>query len=186
MGQLAPIWFRGLLNYPAVGMRIWTFVTLILGLTLPLQGCDLLDRYATQNGAKQQDGSGTVVAPQNRDTVPVARPEPMAALQSISRPGVKPTPEDATLDPKSLLGKDEYETRDILGPPSVVRAAASATIWHYQAGNCSLDLFFYMDLGTRSLKTLDYEFKNLPPAADKPTNSACAEHIRKTNRVERN
>lgn len=167
-------------------MRTWLSVAFIIIVTFPLQGCDLLDRYAAQNGTGPLDGSGSDVTPQIRDTAPIARPAPLAALQSISRPGVKPTLESSPLDPKALLGKNEYETRDILGPPSVIRAAASATIWRYQTDDCSLDLFFYMDLGTRSLKTLDYEFKTLPSATENPSNSACVAHIRKMNSVGRN
>lgn len=99
------------------------------------------------------------------------------------RPGVKPPSPPRRIDPKSLVGKNQSDVRDLLGPPTTTQNAAPATIWRYTAQNCSLDVFFYMDLGTNTLRALTYDSKLTETVTNDEVTSQCLGTIQSTNRV---
>jgi len=112
-----------------------------------------------------------------------APPAQTASIVPNLRPGVKPSPTPKRIDPKSLVGKNQGDIRDLLGVPTTVQNAAPATIWRYTAQACSLDIFFYMDLGTNTLRALTYDTKLAENAANDDATSRCLGIIQTSNRV---
>lgn len=108
---------------------------------------------------------------------------PHASTTPDVRPGVKPPLPPRRIDPKSLVGKNQGDVRDILGPPTTTQNAAPATIWRYTAQACSLDVFFYMDLGTNTLRALTYDAKPTEAGTNDEATSQCLGGIQSTNRV---
>jgi hypothetical protein len=128
--------------------------------------------------------------PQRTESVPasVERPAqtngtPNSTSTSGVRPGVKPPSPPRKIDPKSLVGKNQSDVRDILGPPTTTQNAAPATIWRYTAQTCSFDVFFYMDLGTNTLRALTYDTKLTEAGTNDEATSRCLGAIQSTNRV---
>lgn len=91
-------------------------------------------------------------------------------------------PETAALstsfDPKQLIGLDTAAAQELLGAPDEVREGNPATVWHYKAHDCTLDVYFYADLGTRALRALAYDVTTAQPTADERSVKACAGRIR--------
>lgn len=85
-----------------------------------------------------------------------------------------PTP----FDPKRLIGLDTAATQDLLGTPDEVRQGNPATVWHYKARDCALDVYFYADLGAQALRALAYDVTTAQPIADERSVKACAGRIR--------
>lgn len=91
---------------------------------------------------------------------PRKKPVPKKSAQTAEK-----TPGPASLPPggdgpdsKTLVGKNEAELRDLLGPPKHVRNEPPAMVWSYQARECSLDVFLYYDVGRRRFRSLAYRF----------------------------
>jgi hypothetical protein len=109
-----------------------------------------------------------------------------AAVEPPARPGVKPArPAVPSVDPKVLIGKNQTEAEAVLGPPSVVQNAPPATIWQYRVNGCTLDLFFYMDMGSNSLKALAYDAKLAEAVANEDAIAQCVGLVQVTNRAGR-
>lgn len=85
-----------------------------------------------------------------------------------------PTP----FDPKRLIGLDTAATQDLFGAPDEVREGTPATVWHYKARGCTLDIYFYADLGAQALRALAYDVTTAQPTADERSVKACAGQIR--------
>jgi hypothetical protein len=96
---------------------------------------------------------------------------------------VKPAPIVASIDPHTIIGKSQGEAEAMLGQPSAIRNSPPATIWQYRTDTCVLDVFFYMDMGTNSLRALDYDAR-LPdaPATDEAA-GRCMGLVQVTNRA---
>ena len=119
---------------------------------------------------------------------PVDHPEPTSAVQTASidpdlRPGVKPQLSSRRVDPRTLIGKNQGDVRDMLGAPADIKNAAPATIWRYSAQNCALEVFFYMDLGTNTLRALTYDAKVAEVAANDDVAAQCVGTIQSINRI---
>jgi len=82
----------------------------------------------------------------------------VAAKGEVAAPkGRAPVVSTARVDPQTLVGLTESEVRLRLGDPSSVREVAPSRVWRYTAGPCSLDLFFYFDLGSSKFRALFYK-----------------------------
>lgn len=100
------------------------------------------------------------------------------------RPGQKPRTPQRRIDAKSsLIGKSQGDVRTLLGLPSTTENASPATIWRYTTQTCSLEVLFYIDLGTNTLRALDYNAKVADAAANDDATSQCLSAIQSTNRV---
>lgn len=90
-----------------------------------------------------------------RMTEPARKPGAPARSRSATLPEAPPRP-TTPLDPDRLVGLDQEQTVEILGPPTVTGSEDPATVWTYTAGNCSLDLMFYLDLKSQRFHALAY------------------------------
>lgn len=97
---------------------------------------------------------------------PTPPPPPPAATarsnQVAALPVPVPPPKDRVtqpIEPETLVGLSQEETRRLFGNPSAMRDEPPAVIWTYGSSGCGLDIFFYLDLGTQTFKALTYDLK---------------------------
>lgn len=113
--------------------------------------------------------------PAARKPSPAPQPGP-AAVQSSAAP---PQPGPATAPPGAamagtlaavtplasppptgeLVGLDQEQASRLFGRAAEKIERPPATVWRYEAPNCQLDLFFYLDLRSGRMRTLHYAFK---------------------------
>jgi hypothetical protein len=58
-------------------------------------------------------------------------------------------------DRRAVIGHSEDETETLLGKPAQVTEQASAKVWHYQSGDCAVDVTFYFDVSRGKFFALD-------------------------------
>ena len=63
--------------------------------------------------------------------------------------------------PDTLVGLDQLQTRRLLGTPAATEEAPPAKVWHYAKGDCSLKVFFFMDMtSSQDFRALSYDLKS--------------------------
>jgi hypothetical protein len=140
--------------------------TLIGGLLL-LSGCDV-----AQSARNDLNRLTTASHPPPTQTASRAAPAP-ATTSAAKASSVNAPPATTKADPKAdppgeaasqssvnLIGKNEDELRDLLGPPTTVEERAPGKTWRYREGQCTLDVQLYPDVQTRQFGTLAYEVKS--------------------------
>ncbi|PWC33416.1 hypothetical protein [Azospirillum sp. TSO35-2] len=97
-------------------------------------------------------------------------PLPAVAMAPADPAGaVQPTPiATSSADPDTLVGLDEVQTLHLLGSPVAREEAPPAKIWRYAKGDCTLKVFFFMDMtSSQDFRALSYDMKssqNVPDA----------------------
>lgn len=106
-----------------------------------------------------------------RPPLPVPPPteRPPAEQSSIEPP--PPTEQPPPIAPERLVGLTEDQTRALIGSPAAVRDEPPAKVWTYGSAGCGLDVFFYLDLASKTFKALTYEVT--PKGAHGLQGSAC-------------
>jgi hypothetical protein len=116
-------------------------------------------------------------APRPRPPARVARlPTPAEPPQAQPQPPTQPKPEpepaapgDARLEPDptllwlpefKLVGMSRGETATLLGAPTEERDAAPAKIWKFMAGECVIDVYFYLDVARNDFYALHYNVQD--------------------------
>lgn len=88
----------------------------------------------------------------------------VASLPGSSPSGDAPGGKAAPPAPPSLdtlVGLDQDQTRRLLGTPSATEEAPPAKVWHYDKGDCSLKVFFFMDMtSSQDFRALSYDMKS--------------------------
>ncbi len=69
----------------------------------------------------------------------------------------------------SLTGLGNDQVTALLGPPSAENEKPPAKVWRYQAAGCTLDLYFYLDVGSNRFQVLQVRSDAMP------TSTAAAE-----------
>lgn len=88
----------------------------------------------------------------------------------------------ASIDPQSLVGLDEEQIRNVLGDPDIITEHAPSRVWAYAADACSLDLFFYLDLGTDKFRALTYTVRTFDGRRFDQDVELCLGRIQRENR----
>jgi hypothetical protein len=118
---------------------------------LLLAACEALPAFdqPVKGGAEEprKDAPRTASLPPEAPSAPVPQ----------SRPAER-------IDPKRLVGLTREQVTALIGPPRDVSDSPPATVWTYRAEGCSLEVMFYMDLGTRTFRALAYEVQRNDPA----------------------
>jgi hypothetical protein len=102
---------------------------------------------------------------------PAAAAEEPAAAPAPPAPEVAALPPPAPVQPPSapaaplprldrLIGLNQPEVAQILGEPKSRAEAPPATIWRYDASDCALDVYFYLDLQSQAMRALHYEVRS--------------------------
>lgn len=79
-----------------------------------------------------------------------------AALPQPEYIPAEPEPEQ-TGSPDDLRGQTEIQVMNTLGSPISTRADGTSTIWSYRAGQCTLDVYFFLDVADNQRRALSYE-----------------------------
>jgi hypothetical protein len=124
-----------------------------------LSGCSYVDAWLSPGKeTSKETGPDTAALP------PSATPIPAPSTPTL-------------LDPKQLIGLSQAETEHMLGKPDEIKEGHPATVWRYRTASCMLDLFFYLDLGSRTFRALAYDVSAAGRAKDQRAIKACAGRI---------
>ncbi len=86
------------------------------------------------------------------------------------------------MTPENLVGLDEAQVTHFLGGATDVRQAPPAVVWEYRTDTCALDLFFYMDVSDKKLRTLAYDLKTSESnTTDQPVKNCLTDIRRQAN-----
>ena len=89
-------------------------------------------------------------ARQRTTAQPAPVPQPAGAPPPVSEARLATPP-----DKRVVIGHSEAETEVLLGKPVQVTEQASAKVWHYQSGDCAVDVTFYFDVSRGKFFALD-------------------------------
>jgi len=126
-------------------------------LAIVLAGCSLVEEL-TQH-FEPSAAAAVPPAPKakpKRVIPPPPRPKPKLVL------GAGPEALSAAareFDPETLIGLMPAQALAALGHPAKVQERSPSMVWRYNAQDCALDLYFYMDLGANAFRVLGYEMK---------------------------
>lgn len=84
-------------------------------------------------------------------------------------------PAAAPIAAGQLIGLDQQSAKNLLGASYEVSEQSPAVVWRFHAGDCELDLAFYLDLRSGRMRTLNYEFRG--QGADTAKQEACLNAI---------
>jgi hypothetical protein len=128
---------------------------------LLLSGCDVANNARSDFSRVTSAIASTAQAPpagtpSSARRTNTAAPTKVATVQDPPKP--EPPPQDPP--PVSLVGKSEAEIRTLFGPPTSEEDRAPGKTWHYQDGQCAMDVQLYPDVQTRQFGTLAYEVRS--------------------------
>jgi hypothetical protein len=134
-----------------------------------------------------------------RDILPDAQPPAAPSAQPAPPPAPTPPAQAAAVppppppaprerpapvpdfDPAKLVGLDKDQTLSTLGQPNATREQPPATVWTYKTRDCSIDLFFYMDIATRQFRVLTTEVTTDLKSAE--ARRSCLNRLRAASRA---
>lgn len=123
---------------------------------------------ADESGDERADDAADDESRDDEATQPAAeRVELSGAGEETAKHEAPGAPAEAalvTLD--TLVGYDEQNVTQLLGEPNRREDDPPAQVWHYASENCALDLYFYMELSTRTYRVLSYEVTSDHDARD--------------------
>lgn len=112
--------------------------------------------------------------------LPARRHDPEGDKTSVM---LVPVPNPARgLDPRTLVGLDEEKLKNVLGEPNEVEEKSPSRVWSYSIDGCSLTLFLYLDLSTKTFRALTYNVKIIGRPALARTIEFCVKRIQSLNR----
>ncbi|WP_245986970.1 hypothetical protein [Azospirillum thermophilum] len=105
------------------------------------------------------EGTGTGTT--SYDGTAVAAATTAQPVAGAIPPDVVPASPPPKLDPNTLVGLDQSQTRRLLGIPASTEEAPPAKVWRYTKGDCTLKVFFFMDMtSTQDFRALSYDMKS--------------------------
>lgn len=124
-----------------------------LGMILALGGCSLLDMA----GARSSESPDSAPAPAPVAAPPPPRPAVVLAPRSARALPLPPSPAPGRGPEIRLVGLSRGETQALLGTPAVESERSPAKVWQYHQGDCSVDVYFYLDVARNEFYALHYE-----------------------------
>jgi hypothetical protein len=91
-----------------------------------------------------------------------------------------PAPEQQAAAPVKLTGLTQRETVALLGSPSTETDQPPAKVWRYRGRDCTLQLFFYLDLQRNEFFALH---QSVDGAATPAAQQSCIQGLRRDARV---
>jgi hypothetical protein len=98
-------------------------------------------------------------APGGEPAEGAAGPESSSPSSDLAALSTSPGGQGQIPSEGELIGLDQSGAMRLLGPATEKSDEPPATVWRYKTGSCELDLFFYLDLRSNSMRTLHYSFK---------------------------
>jgi hypothetical protein len=132
----------------------------------PIAGCGLLQDFL----APPQEPASSPPPPDKVQEADVPPPSPAPVRKA------QPARPARELDLQKVVGLDKEQTLALLGKPTAVREQSPSTVWNYRIAECTLDLFFYMDVSTSDFRVLTYDLKTSGRTAD--SRRACLTRLR--------
>ena len=96
-------------------------------------------------------------------------------LASVPRPKKKPS-SIAAIRPDALVGLTPNEVAALIGRPASTTDQPPATVWLYRTNHCALEVFFYMDVGSKTFRALTFNLRS--PDGKTASPSHCLRQIR--------
>ncbi|MBK1840364.1 hypothetical protein JHL17_23455 [Azospirillum sp. YIM B02556] len=131
----------------------------------PVTTGDLATAAASTQASTQLAAIGPDTVPQPANAAATTAAVPVLAP---AMGGMPTQPATTNADPDSLVGLDEVQTLKLLGSPVAREEAPPAKIWRYAKGDCTLKVFFFMDMtSSQDFRALSYDMKssqNVPDA----------------------
>jgi len=144
--------------------RSWGRGFIAILTVMVIAGCEVTSELAGNSRGGARTGSEPVekappptIKQAKKPTKKAPPAKPMQTARILPQPAKTP-PKPTGPDSKTLVGKNENELKDFLGPPKAVRNEPPAMVWTYQARECSLDVFLYFDVGQKKFRSLAYRF----------------------------
>jgi hypothetical protein len=163
-----------------------------LALLLSLGACAALDEALNPPDA-QEAATEPEAAPAAEPPLPPApkpRPARIARLPApvekappahASLPPPEPAPEASPLPDIKLVGMSRGEATALLGAPAEERDAAPAKIWKFSAGECAVDIYFYLDVKRNDFYALHYNVQDRNGATTGEAADRCLQRIYSEN-----
>lgn len=163
-----------------------------LALLLALGGCAALEE-ALNPPDPQAAATEPEAAPAAEPPLPPApkpRPARVARLPvpaekapptEASLPPPEPAPEASPLPDIKLIGMSRGEAVALLGTPAEERDAAPAKIWKFSAGECAVDIYFYLDVKRNDFYALHYNVQDRNGATTGEAADRCLQRIYSEN-----
>jgi hypothetical protein len=167
-----------------------------LALLLALGGCAALEEALNppdpQAEATEQEAAPAAEpplppAPKPRPAriarlpAPVEKAPPAQASLTPPEPEPVPVPEASPLPDIKLVGMSRGEASALLGAPAEERDAAPAKIWKFSAGECAVDIYFYLDVKRNDFYALHYNVQDGNGATTGEAADRCLQRIYSEN-----
>ena len=115
-----------------------------------------------------------VVSNLPRPRMPASVRRPVPPLKPP--PSMDTAPDPEAVAPSDLVGFDFPAVLQVLKQPDNVQNSALSVVWTYSKSDCTLQLYFYPDIRTRTFHLLKYDLKD--GTGEKPSDSSpCMRHI---------
>jgi hypothetical protein len=101
-----------------------------------------------------QPPPGPLVKPAAPPSLAAAVPPPPAQIAAVDP---APPPTAPATPPRALAGLSMTETETELGRPAAESDRAPAKVWQYRAGECAVDVYFYLDMARNGFYALHHE-----------------------------
>lgn len=108
-------------------------------------------------------------APPERPAQPAPTPETRVIPEAPPPPDIK------------VVGVSRAQAMTLFGSPLEQRDAAPAKIWQYRAGECEVDVYFYLDVARNDFFALHYDVRNARAAAAGETAERCLQRLYSEN-----
>ena len=172
-----------------------------LAALLMLGGCALIDEALNPPELEPVavEPEPAPVAEPALPPAPAPRPRPPARVARLPTPAEKPPASPAAAPPApepqphhpvevaplpeiKLVGMSRGETSMLLGAPAEERDAAPAKIWKFAAGECAVDVYFYLDVKRNDFYALHYNVQDRNVATTGEAADRCLQRIYSENR----
>ena len=103
--------------------------------------------------------------PGRKPKVPAVTATP-AAIRPPAPVPPQPVATPDRFNPEALIGLSADETERLLGRPARVEEMPPGRTWQYAKGDCVLRIHMFMEMTTRSFRTLSYELNSTGVSPD--------------------
>jgi hypothetical protein len=129
--------------------RRWA--SLIVAATI-VSGCSIIDSMTATPASTSAPSAGAGSAP-------------AATLPPNGTRAARATPNPATPRPQpsaeiKVVGLSQAETAALLGPPASEAEQPPAKVWRYKVSECTIDVYFYLDVARNAFYALHYDAGN--------------------------
>lgn len=136
-----------------------------LGLLGPgLAACTSAD-FEAMFPPENKPAAGAPDAQRRQASPPASAAGNGATRTALARPPT-PRPDPPTPPaPLKLIGLSRGEAESLLGPPAAEAERSPAKVWQYRAADCTVDVYFYLDVARNEFYALHYEARGPQTAA---------------------